>query len=212
MILCTPSIVEVYVLDKTLPYKSILMRAEQPLPAAYVAPPPGWHIVPYEAGDETHWAEIETSVDEFEDEFNALTYFTRDYVSLADLLHERCLFAVDEQGHYAGTCTAWFAEKDSEQISSLHWLAVKPEYQHHGLGRALISRVMALFETTSGFPVYLHTQTWSHRAVLLYRQLGFCLLKEERFARYGNDFDEAMAILRPVLSHEQYADLLNSAQ
>ena len=57
-------------LDKSLPYKSIIMRMEAAVAERLAPPAPaaGYRIRPFAPGDERHWARIETSVGEFSEE------------------------------------------------------------------------------------------------------------------------------------------------
>ena len=62
---------------------------------------------------------------------------------------------------------------------------------------------MDRFYNKSGAPVYIHTQPWSWKAILLYSSLGFRLQKSESFGGYTNQYAEAMHTLREILSQEQ---------
>jgi ribosomal protein S18 acetylase RimI-like enzyme len=86
------------------------------------------------------------------------------------------------------------------QNPSLHWLSVKPEYQGQGLGKALIYKCLQILNHTEGNKdVYLHTQTWSYKAVGLYLYTGFDFLKTESFANYINEYEKAEPIIRDRL-------------
>ena len=93
-------------LDKSLPYKSIIMRMEAAVAARLAPPAPaaGYRIRPFAPGDERHWARIETSVGEFPDEAAARAYFERVYLPEAAL---QCLFVVTEQDEPVATATTW---------------------------------------------------------------------------------------------------------
>ncbi|WP_099205965.1 GNAT family N-acetyltransferase [Scatolibacter rhodanostii] len=186
-------------LDKTIPYKNIIMEANQKQALANFFPE-GYRIKGFEPGDEKHWAEIVTAVGEFETEKEAYDYFISHYSSQMKLLAERCLFILNEEEQYAGTCMAWFDNKDENRVGSLHWLAVHPDFQRKGLAKVLIEKVMTIFEKENLFPVYLHTQTWSYKAVLLYSRFGFHMLKTQTFSHYKNEYQDAIPILEDVLS------------
>lgn len=44
--------------------------------------------------------------------------------------------------------------------------------------------------------VFLHTQTWSYKAIGLYLKTGFELVKSGSFGSYQNDFGKAEMILK----------------
>lgn len=211
---------ETTMLDKSIPYKNIVML----LPAAdavSVRPSPlpeGFSARLFQDGDERHWARIETSVLEFETEEKALDFFARDFLPWPDELRRRCVFIIDPAGLPAATATAWyFADKDTRQ-AHIHWVSVQPGLQGKGLGRAVMTRALSLFpELEPGRDVILHTQTWSHPAVMLYDSLGFRMVREDGPAmlysspegtrQTPNDYAEALTVLDTVLKPEQVARL-----
>jgi hypothetical protein len=48
--------------------------------------------------------------------------------------------------------------------------------------------------------IFLHTQTWSYKAIGLYLKASFEILESESFGHYKNDYEKAMPILRTVLN------------
>jgi ribosomal protein S18 acetylase RimI-like enzyme len=62
----------------------------------------------------------------------------------------------------------------------MHWVAVKPSYQGLGLGKAIIAKgVRLMVELEGDCVMYIPTQTWSHKAIKLYRWAGFELEMDE---------------------------------
>jgi ribosomal protein S18 acetylase RimI-like enzyme len=151
----------------------------------------------YQDGDEQYWSIIECAIGDFDSECEAKKYFVQHY-KLSEL-YERCFFAEDDNGNVVGTCIAWYDNKDDCVLSSLHWLAVLPEYQNQGIGRLLVLAVMNYYKQNDLLPVYLHTQPWSYKAIALYSSIGFNILKEDTFADYTNEYDEAIKILENYL-------------
>lgn len=169
-------------LDKSLPYIDIIMRrpALGPPPPALL--PGGYRFAFY--GELTgkggtcmrDWAEIETSVLEFEDVPQAEEYFRRNFLPYPDELKRRMLFVIAPDGARVGTATAWWSDFNGARTHWLHWVAVRPEVQGLGLGRAVIYEAVRLLNEINGRrEIYLHTQTWSHKAVLLYESAGFTI-------------------------------------
>ena len=112
-------------LDKSIPYKSLIMRREPaPLPPE-PALPAGFSLRRYRPGDEVHWARIETSVAEFDGEGAARAYFAERFLPRQDLLRERCCFVCAPDGLPVATATAW--EEAGERI--LHWVSTAPAFQ-----------------------------------------------------------------------------------
>jgi hypothetical protein len=74
------------------------------------------------------------------------------------------------------------------------------------IGRALLSIVMRKLERCD-YPVYLHTQPSSFRAIKLYADFGFSLLSGDKFGTRKNDLDECMLILGQFMPQEFFQEL-----
>jgi len=210
-------------LDKSIPYKNIIMLrpAErvglvEPAARPSVLPPPslpdGFSFRLYVPGDAKHWSEIETSVLEFDNLQAAEKYFSQDFLPNEAALRERMVFLVSDSGEYVATATAWWNDYKGRHQASLHWVSVRPEFQGLGLGGAVVSKALSLFpKFEPGLDVYLHTQTWSHKAVRLYARLGFHICRTDTLGHKNNDYVEAMGILKKVLDASVYDELERSA-
>ena len=60
------------------------------------------------------------------------------------------------------------------------------------------------FEEQKKFPVYIHTQPWSWKAIFLYLSLGFKLQKEDTFSHYENEYFKAIGELKKIVSEKQF--------
>ena len=89
--------------------------------------------------------------------------------------------------------------------------SVEPAHQGRGLGRAIATAaVRRAVRLAPGEAILLHTQTWSHRALRLYRSLGFRFCRTQTIVmrskegtgmkRYPNEFEEAMEVLRRTVA------------
>jgi ribosomal protein S18 acetylase RimI-like enzyme len=212
-------------LDKSLAYKSVIMKMDASLIASVRVQelPYGYAFRLFADGDETHWARLEASVLELATEKAALDYFVRDYLAYPDQLKQRCVFVINAQGLPIATATAWFADSALGHQPSLQWVSVAPEYQGKGLGRAVVSKAMSLFPRLEpSEDVYLHTQTWSHVAIRLYRSIGFHLCSAGLIAMnrnddqgvriYPNEYAGAIEVLRAVMKPVEIDDLVCSAE
>ncbi len=193
-------------LDKSIPYHNLLMRAEASA-AAIVPPalPEGFQYRLYRAGDADAWAAIETSVGEFPDESAAQAYFARTYLPEEARAFQRVGFVAAPDGTPVATTSAWFDEKDGGYRPLVHWVAVRPEYQGLGLGRAAVSQAMALFSRLDpGLDIFLHTQTWSHKAVGLYLRMGFHPLRRDLWNPAYTLDEDALSVFRSALPPETW--------
>ena len=187
-------------LDKSIPYFELAMLRPAGLPVPPTPPrADGFFVKSYAPGDEAHWARIEKSVGEFDTESAALSYFEKEFAPQPDLLQARMCFLCTPDGLPVATATAW--EKHGAHL--LHWVATVPAYQRRGLGRAAVLSALRRFPDNA--PVLLHTQTWSHDAILLYHSLGFRILRTE-------GFEPAMEVLKTVYPEPTWQQLMQSSR
>ena len=188
-------------LDKSVQYIDICMRREIGTPVPEFALPDGYRYAFYKPGDEKEWARIETSVLEFDCEMDALLYFQRDFLPYGPELPLRMMFVeLEETGEKVATATAWWGYTEARRDPVVHWVAAKPAFQGLGIGKALIFRIVKRIVEIEGDRVfYLHTQTWSHKAVRLYEKAGFRITDERGIQGHANDrCQEAITILESV--------------
>ena len=184
-------------LDKTLPYYNILMHRQAGTPVPGVSLPDGFSFVKYSAGDELAWAEIEASVGEFSSVQEACSYFGKHYLPFSGELDRRTIFIETESGEKVETFTMWWEYTEDLRVPSVHWVAVKPEFQGLGLGKAIVFAGMERSLAIEGDrDFYLHTQTWSYQAIGIYLKAGFQFMEAGSFGGYENDFSKALPILR----------------
>lgn len=183
-------------LDKTLPYAEIWMTRPLQLPVPMTPLAEGFKFRTYQKGDESAWSEIETSVGEFQTTGEALEYFQKNFAPYPEELERRMFFVETKNGEKVATCTAWRKKSRERMYPVFHWLAVKPVYQGKGLAKALTAKVLQEFPTlhTDG-PIYLHTQTWSHQAIALYKKMGFSFIAENLDGTPNSDYEKVMQVL-----------------
>lgn len=206
-------------LNKSIPYKNIIMSIAPEAIRNVVVPdlPEGFSYRLFREGDEKHWARIETSVLEFDSEKEAEEYFSTYFLPHLDELKRRSVFIVNADGLPVATATAWF-EKESDACGYrpiIQWVATDPACQGLGLGRAVVSKALSLFpELHPDREAFLHTQTWSNRAVWLYHTLGFTLCRTRSIrpirakSFFVNEYEDAVKILGLVLEKDKIATLV----
>ena len=197
-------------LDRTIPFYNTLMKCSD-LRKYDVKLPEGFSIVSYQDGYETEWAKLEYAIGDFSSVQEAENYFIGTYLQNPELF-SNILFVLNRNHEIVGSCIAWQDMRGKSRVSSLHWLVVKDQYQGIGLGKALCCAVMNIYAEHNAFPVYIHTEPWSWKAILLYLSLGFKLQKTDTFSHYENEYGKAMAELRKIVSEEQYELLKQSSE
>ncbi len=187
-------------LDKSIPYFNVIMVRKAGTPVLAPALADGYSLETFMEGDENSWVDIEHSVGEQESEIGALEYFRTKYIPHLPELKRRSFFMRANGGDKIGTCTIWWDMTGDRRDVSLHWLAVKPGHQGLGLGKVLVAECLQRSIQLDGRQdVYLHTQTWSYKAIGIYLQARFEIMQEETFGQYKNDYREAIPILREKL-------------
>ena len=132
-----------------------------------------------------------------------MDYFREVYGSHEARFYETCLFLCDDTDQPVATCFAWMAY---ERFTTIHWFKVRKEREDQGLGRALLSEVMRRIPAKA-YPVYLHTQAGSYRAIHLYADLGFSILTDPVIGTRPNQIDLALPILQEVMGEARFQAL-----
>ncbi len=198
-------------LDKTIPYHSIIMKRPYGTVSKEVVLPEGFSVRTYQPGDENAWAEIETSVFEFDDVQAALKCHSH-YLSQPEELCKRQWFVIAPDGIPAATATAWWSQTANGRVPVVHALACRPEYQGKGLGKAVAIKMLETFYVLEkDREVWLDTQTWSYQAVGLYLDLGFIPLKEAAYNSVINEYAQALPVLEMKMTSEQYKRFIQAA-
>ena len=186
-------------LDKSVPYVSFLMLRKKDSPVPVYNLPDGYKFALYKSGYEKSWAEIEKSVLEFDSIDNALEYFEHEFKPNLAELEKRCLFIENSEGEKIATSTAWWCCPD-KHIPRLHWVAVKPEHQGLGLGKAIVSKCTQIMTELDGEQnFFLSTQTWSHKAIKIYEKFGYAISHEKQICGDMNEnHEKASAIMADI--------------
>lgn len=197
-------------LDRTIPFYNTIMKCSD-YSLRHAELPAGFSIVSYQCGYEKEWAKLEYAIGDFDSLEAAEQYFAETYLQNPKLF-SNILFLLNKEQEIVGSCIAWQDKRGENSVSSLHWLIVQEQYQRMGLGRALGIAVMNIYAERGDLPVYIHTQPWSWKAILLYASLGFRLQKTDTFSHYRNDYEKAMAELSRIVSKEQYELLVQTSE
>lgn len=130
-------------------------------------------------------------------------YFADVYQPREAEFFRKCLFLCDRNDTPVGTCFAW---KAYGNVTTIHWYKIRKEYEGHGLGRALLSAVMKDIPEED-YPVYLHTQPGSYRAIKLYTDFGFALLTDKQVGFRENELEMGLPYLKEKMPEADFARL-----
>lgn len=193
-------------LDKSIPYFNIIMKRKADTPVPSIDLPSGYSFVSFSVDCQCAWAEIETSVGEFDSTDEALEYFNENYLSYPNEVERRTFFIQNSEGEKIATATAWWNYTGERRDLALEWIAVMPAYQGIGLGKAVVFEALKrMLQIEGDRDIFLHTQTWSYRAIGIYLQAGFEFVTEGAFSTYSNDYYKALPLLKEVLKNNNEA-------
>ena len=182
--------------ERDIPDRNLFMMCEKPNPAAFSEPPAGYHIRPIRKEEMDFWYSVHFDCEEGDISPHIAymkDYFHRVYEPRKDEFFRRCLVICGEDDVPLGTCFVW---RVYDAVQTVHWFKVSKPHEGKGLGRALLSAVLKTV-SADGYPVYLHTQPSSFRAIGLYTDFGFSLLTDPVVGHRENHLDECL----PILAH-----------
>ncbi|HNX15119.1 MAG TPA: GNAT family N-acetyltransferase [Oscillospiraceae bacterium] len=161
-------------LDKSLPKISVLMVKPDVHTYPHFELPEGFTFSGYRLGMEEDWARIQYGVFQMDTLEQARAVFARDFLSCPELLKKQCLFAIATDGKAAATASLWPGKDFGETHWRIHRVACLPEYQGYGLMKALLSKLLDIYNeiNNDGF-LYLTTKTHSYKAINIYKKMGF---------------------------------------
>lgn len=192
--------------EQDIPDLNIFMMCEKLNEDALREIPEGYHIRNIRKDELDIWKEF--PFDNEEDKKNYYDFITEYFDNVYKLKEEEfynsCLFICDNNDKPIATCFAWRAY---DNFYTIHWFKVLKDYENNGLGRAILSEVMKQIPKDK-YPVYLHTQPGSYRAIKLYSDFGFSILTDEYIGDRKNEYKESILYLKHFMGEERYSKLV----
>jgi len=160
-------------LDRSIPHIGVLMEKFDTAEYPRHTLPDGYAFAQYKPGLEAQWAALHFEVGQTDSPEEAEAIFKNDFAD-RDALTRRMLFVLDENGQLAGTGCLWDGNHFGRTLQRLHYIAVSPRHQGKGIARAIVSKLLDIYNELgyAGY-IYLTSQTWSYRALNLYAGFGF---------------------------------------
>lgn len=188
-----------------LPDKNVFMMCPSLNRFALTELPKGYHIRTCRRDELDLWKAMPFDDAETAEEYHAYMteFFETTYGGQEDLFFEKTLFVCDEKDKPVATCFLW---KAYQLFNTVHWLKVVKGQEGRGLGRALLSILMKNLEPEE-YPIYLHTQPESYRAIKLYSDFGFYLLSDKMIGSRPNDLEECLPILEKYMPKKDFQNL-----
>lgn len=191
--------------EEEIPDYNIFMMCESLDKTALSDLPKGFHFRNCRPDELELWKafpfDAEVVPPEYEDFMNQLV---RDsYSGKMETFFSNTLFACTEDDRPVATCSYWRAY---DKFNAIHWLKTIKAYEGRGIGRAVLSEIMRRFNR-SDYPILIHTQPGSFRAIKLYADFGFKLLRGGQLGTRPNELEKCLPILREFMSNENFRRL-----
>lgn len=132
-----------------------------------------------------------------------IDFFNTTYRNDETAFYNKTLFVCNQNDKPVATCMIW---KAYGLFNTIQWFKVLKEAEGYGIGRALLSIILKNLEN-SEFPVYLHTQPSSFRAIKLYSDFGFDILTDEQIGIRENNINECLPILKEFMPYQFFKQL-----
>ena len=131
-------------------------------------------------------------------------YYQNVYRPAGEEFFRKCLFVCEKETDLpVATCFLW---KSYDRFQTVHWFKTLKNYEGQGIGRALLSHLLKNLPKEE-FPVFLHTQPESFRAIGLYADFGFRMVTNHRIGYRENHYRECMDFLRQSMKEEAFRKL-----
>jgi ribosomal protein S18 acetylase RimI-like enzyme len=132
-----------------------------------------------------------------------LDYFENVFETKKDKFYSDTKVVCNTNDEPIATCLIW---KIYDKFYTIQWFKVLKQYENQGIGRALLSIVLKDLDD-SIYPIYLHTQPSSYRAIKLYSDFGFQLLDCGKVGSRQNDLQKCIPLLKEMIPNNEFDKL-----
>lgn len=180
--------------EKDIPDGNIFMICDSVNKDAYKNIPKNFYIRKLRPSELNLWMEFPFDNEEDKQKYKEFmkNYFNLVYLNKKEIFFNSCLVICDQDDNPVSTCFAW---KAYDKFWTIHWFKTLKKYEGLGLGRAILTQVMKSIPKNE-YPVYLHTQPSSYRAIKIYSDFGFKILVDKKIGDIDNDYKKSLKILK----------------
>lgn len=178
-------------INKLLPYYGVIMKKTDVHSYPEYRLSNGFSFVSYTPSREYEWCQIQTRAGLTENVRKAREIFAQKFKPYTELLAEHCIFIVDDKNRAVASAALWPGKHFGTEHWRIHWVAVDPDYQGMGMGKALMTCLMDIFNSGDhGDWLYVTSQSWNYCAINIYYHFGFRpYLGVQPVNWYSEDFD-----------------------
>lgn len=194
-------------LEKDIPDYNIFMICKKLNTDAFREDlPKGYHIRSCKKSEFDIWKKFPFDNAKQAKEYDAFmeNYYNENYKTKKDLFFSQCKFICNKKDQPITTGFIW---KHYDKYTTVHWFKTLKKYEGRGLGRILLTHILKSVDPKD-YPIYLHTQTGSFKAIKLYSDFGFKLIKSPKIIdKRKNELSQSMPILKEFMPKKDYENL-----
>jgi GNAT superfamily N-acetyltransferase len=140
------------------------------------------------------WIAIQLASNHIETPELAADVFNREYEDQYGTFARQTALAVTLSGQPVGVASLWPGNEFGRELFKVHWVAVDAAHQGKNIAKAAMTRLFDINRELIGADyLYLTTQTWSYRAINIYRQFGFTPYLGERPINWKEEMEDYAA-------------------
>jgi GNAT superfamily N-acetyltransferase len=161
-------------MDRTITHISVMMENRNARVYPRYDLPAGYVFTTDKRDLKTDWIAIQLASDHVETPERAAEVYDKEFGSQPEAYTRQTALAVTLGGQPVGVATLWPGNEFGRILYKVHWVAVDAAHQGKSIAKALMTRLFDINrELINADYLYLTTQTWSYRAINIYKQFGF---------------------------------------
>lgn len=129
-------------INKMLPYYGVIMKKRDVCTYPRYELEKGFSFEAYTPGMEGDWCRIQTKAGMAATWNEAKIVFEQKFKPYSELLTKYCVFIVNSENYAVAAAALWPGKHFGKEHWRIHWVAVDPDYQGMGLGKALITKLL----------------------------------------------------------------------
>lgn len=158
----------------SIPYLSVILTKRDTNVYPIYELPEGYSFCEYEDELQIEWIKLNMMYDVFESFGQAISYFQNAFLGNRDLLRKQMLFVKNSENQVVATACLWEGSHFGQPVQRIHFFAVHNFHRSKGIGKAMISRLLAVYnEQQYKTGIYITSQTWSYKEINLFFMFGF---------------------------------------
>lgn len=161
-------------MDTSIPHIGVIMEKMNTAEYPKIQLPAGFSFASYSDEFKEEWAQMQFEVEQVNSLEEGKSEFHECYINHKAEIMDTCVFVTACDGNLAGVALLCDGNLFGDARKRVHWVTVAPTYQNRGICGAMLTKLMDIYNEC-GFEkgIYLTSQTWSYKAIGIYKKFGF---------------------------------------